>query len=500
MTTGNGRIIKAYFDRKPTLLALYSDKPDVVYATPPGTTPLAHVTYLKPKAVSEYWRSAVDYFLINGCISGLIGADPINLTENKVSPEMATTEIVHGVRFEFTRKARATGLDKVVRLAALQDIFLHTLNKPEPKIRSPYFTINTNLDEIRSMAKPTYAGRVKITAEGKQSFYPDCVLDLNADFAGWCSAAITPEGKLAPWDECTYCYAGYKHHGYPWILRADKKDLVEQIKKLKKERAELKEPLPTRFLRLGKKTEAADDLFIPNLIATFEAALETGLSIVLPTKHLRFYQEVADLARRTNSAIMPSIGNDNFERGPCLRGFSNDARLEIATKYLEAGVNAVPYVLVNATRENGGVNFEGNLKKALSKFPRVQILPIRPRHKNTAYQILEGWNDPVGQLGIDLFKVEVGGYSRRKDHTRIAEDIHPSLTKMIGDNSGDVRMCHHNSQKEYCGGCFMKGVCGAIHPFNQPKIEPRERRPHKGKHDKTTGAFKFMKDVPVLKQ
>ena len=500
MATGNGRILKVNFgESKPTLLALYYDKPGVVYATPPGTKHLAHVSYLKPNASSEYWRSGVDYFLVTDKIQGLVSADPINLRKDEFTSELGVTEKKHGVRFEFNGHATEMNLEETVKLAALTDIFLHTFGKSPPKISSEISTTRLSGLNIPSTAKTTYQGRVEITAEGKQSFYPDCILDLNADFARWCEASITPDGKLAPWNECTYCYAGYKHGGYPLIQKADKLDLIEQINRLKAERSGKSPSLPTRFLRLGKKTEAASDRFLPNLLATFEAALETGIGIVLPTKHLRFYKEVADLAKKTNSTILYSIGNDELEHGPVALGFSNDQRLEIAARYLAEGVNTVPYVLVNAVREDGGKLFKDNLKKALDRFPKVQILPVRPRHKTTAYKVLEGWNDPVGQAGIDLFKQEVGGYTRRKDHTRIAEEIHPSLTDRIGDNSGNVRMCHHNSTAEYCGGCFMKDVCGKIHPHNQTAVEPRQRRPHRGKFDKGTAKFDFMSKVPVLK-
>jgi hypothetical protein len=66
--------------------------------------------------------------------------------------------------------------------------------------------------------QPQIEGTAEIHSEGKQNFLPDCLLDLNLDFAGWCPTGITPEGKLAPWNTCEYCYAGYKHNGIHLIL------------------------------------------------------------------------------------------------------------------------------------------------------------------------------------------------------------------------------------------------------------------------------------------
>lgn len=494
--TKNGRLIASYFGSKPLFLGLYNDHQQVVYATPPGTMHLAHVTYLKPRAQSEYWRSGIDYFQVTDAdkVLNLVANEPIFLREEEITQELLETEKRHGVRFRIHSSVEEP-LERALTQAALTDIFLHTFNKTSPRIRSEPFSVYT--DDIKSEARITYAGNATIDLEGKQSFYADCVLDLNLDFAHWCVASLRRDGKIAPWEDCDYCYSGYKHDGYPLIRKVTRKDLVKQINEARKIRTA--QELPTRFLRLGKNTETGDDIFIDNLTATFEAALSTGLSIVMPTKHLRFYREIAELARRTHSSLLFSIGNDSLELGSVSRGFSNEQRFETAKRYLDYGVNTVPYVLVDGILESGGLLFKGNLAKALRLFPKVQLLPVRTRHKSSAHKILGAWNDVVGQQGQNLFGEHVGGYETARDHTRITHDVHSSLSALVKDNNSDVRMCHHNSNANYCGGCFMKGVCGAINPHKKVTVEKKVNRPHKGRLDKHTGKFGFMDTLEVVK-
>ena len=470
----NGRLIQAHFGSKPLLLALYYDKGNVVYDAPPGTKHLAHVTYLKPKASSEYWRSGIDYFLVeNGSnVMGLVSNknEPLHISNRRVSSKMNEINSRQGVRFNLMGDIKGTELEGVVKLAALKDIYLHTYGAKLPMIRSePSFGY---VDQIRSDVQLRRELDIRVDPEGKQSFFPGCALDLNLDFAKWCVAAVTKDFKLAPWNDCLMCYASYKHEDFPSVAKVDVSALREQIQMGRAIRTE--KGLPTRFMRLGKRTEAAADIFRDHLLMTFEACEKEGLSIVLPTKFLRYDPEIAEGLKRTNSTLLISLGNDKFEMGPAALGFTNNFRFEQGLLYQEAGVRTVPYSLVDAKLEDGGPEYSPNLLRALKAFKQVQILPVRSRHRFTAGQILKGWHSLLGPLGKDLFGHSIGGYENSRDSTKIAHTVHKSLLDRVGNNDGNVRMCHHNSHTTYCGGCFMSGICGVVEPRQKTITVKRE--------------------------
>lgn len=463
----NGRLISTHFGDKPLFLALYFDKPGVVYDTPPGTERVAHVTYLKPNATAEYWSSSVDYFKVDDhkTANKLVSNknDVINVRTARESARMKKAEEEHAVKFEILEQFRGSPLEKAVRLAALKDIYTHTRGAEKPMIRSDHFT--KYVDQIVSTATIQRVLDPKVDPEGKQSFFLDCVLDLNLDYADWCVAAVTREGKLAPWNDCLMCYASYKHKNFPSIVKADTSLFIEAIREARSTRDDRGQQ--TRFLRLGKRTEAAADIFRDHLLATLEAAEKEKLSVVLPTKFIRFDKEIAEGLKRTDSTLLISLGNDKFEVGPALLGYNNDFRFEQGILYQEVGVRTIPYVLVNARLENGGPHYSANLERAIAAFKQVQILPVRSRHTHTSNLILGGWHDLVGELGHDLFGNMVGGFEKSNDHTRISRAVHKSLLDKIGQNDGNVRMCHHNSKMTYCGGCFMAGVCGVAKPHEK---------------------------------
>ena len=313
------------------------------------------------------------------------------------------------------------------------------------------------VDTVKGASEVSFYGHAAIQTIGKQDYYPGCLLDLNLDFARWCSSGITPDGKLAPWNSCEYCYSSHMHTGYPAAFAVEKDNLIAQIKEARIAREA--EGKPTRYMRLGKRTECGSPIFRKNLINTLEACAEEGIKCIFPTKFLEFDKEVAKLLKKTDSTLLVSLGSNELEPGAVLHGRTQEARIAEGIKYLEAGIRVVPYVIVDAALPNGGKYFEKNLAEAKEKFPRIQILPIRLRHRERAVKILGGWHDLLksntGQL--DLFGKPDGKYESGGDHTRIAVDIHSSLTDLINNNCGSTRMCHHSSCAEYCGMCFMPG-------------------------------------------
>ena len=59
-------------------------------------------------------------------------------------------------------------------------------------------------------------------------------------------------------------------------------------------------------------------------------------------------------------------------------------------------------------------------------------------------------------------KEEAGGYELINKHTLVAGKINKEWVKLVGDNNGDIRMCHHNEDKTWCGACFLEGEQGVI--------------------------------------
>ncbi|MFA5953215.1 MAG: hypothetical protein WC812_01350 [Candidatus Pacearchaeota archaeon] len=41
----------------------------------------------------------------------------------------------------------------------------------------------------------------------------------------------------------------------------------------------------------------------------------------------------------------------------------------------------------------------------------------------------------------------------------IPKTIHPFWLNLIKNNNGRIRICHHDDELVYCGGCFQKQGC-----------------------------------------
>ncbi len=451
------------------IYGLYCNTKGASYAEPPGTKHLAHVLWRNPLRGQD---SNIDYFAV------------------KENSELEPSEIVHinqialsegvedrcGVRYQILSDSKA--YENLVRAVAARDIGDFLIERGKTRDKSGLFSRSKRVKsrkEENFKSSVEYVSGVKglpvrnvmharISVEGKQDYYPGCLLDINLDFAKWCISGISPDGKIAGWNSCDYCYASHTHAGYPGAFYVDKKELKAQIKDARMERG--REGKPTRYLRLGKRTECGAKMFRESLVNTLEVCADEGIKCIFPTKFLEFDRDVAELLKRTDSTLLVSLGNDELERGAVLHGRTQEARIEDSLKYLEAGARAIPYVLVDATLENGGRYFEKNFKEVLGKFPQMQIIPIRLRHTERAVKILGGWHNLI-QTNYgrqDLFGHCDGHYEKGNDGTRIAVSIHPSLGNLVGDNGGDVRMCHHSSCREYCGMCFMTGEKGFARP------------------------------------
>ena len=439
-------------DKNIDIFGTYSTQQDVVYATPDGAEHMVHVKWTN---LATGKKGSIDYFKI--------------LDLDKIDPGEKTFLKLSGIDKEYERKTlaeyqiieRFKDAGDLLRNITVEDIraFIgfdkHRKNlvESEPKI-----------DYVKEvMPYPLkVSGEAKVVASGKQDFSPNrvCVFRLNLDFADYCIAGTTPEGKLAPWNECLYCYADYTHKGYPNVRNVDKKNLVEQMTKLKTEI--MKEDSRQLVMRLGKRTDCGASIFRENLNKTLEACLECKIPVVITSKFLEFRKETAELLKKTNSTYMISFGNDELEAGAVSFGRTQTARMESGLKYLEAGVRAVPYILRDVTLEDGGQYFRENVKKLPNIFPQVQFLGLRLRHEAKSNKIYGGWHSMVKQGGQGLWGQDDGRFVKGPDGTLVPPGIHSFLEKVIGNNNENVRMCSHDKCNWQCGKCFISDEEGII--------------------------------------
>jgi hypothetical protein len=467
------------FGPRADVLCIYPQSLGVIFAPPRGTLHLAHVTYLKAQARVDTNRGSIDQFLITDLEQVRLGHNPefVDINFPQLLPKEQGVEQRYSVRYQFTQDSSV--FEGIARRAAIRDIadFHRYKSPPDDSLRQESPGIEV-LEKFVGLP-PRLGGYALIDGKfGKQVFLGECLADLNLDFARWCITALTPDFLFAPERECELCYAGYKHTGYPFYFKATRGHLVRQIKVLRQERAE--KGLETRYLRIAKNTEAGHPLFREQLKVALEACLEEGLVAFMPTRFLEPDEEVARLFRESQSTLLISLDTNSLCSGACLQGRTNDVRLRDGLWYLGQGVNAVPYVNVVATQEMGGPLYEGILKRALVDFPRTQLLPVRIRRKEHA-GIIGGWKNTLGPRSVNLLGEEQGGYDATRDHQRLANWIHPSLSSLIGDNNGNVRMCHHCHGKVWCGKCFLPNERGVIREREPVVIvkDPENIRPRR---------------------
>ena len=448
---------------------MYTKNTGVVAATPPGTTHISHATYLNEGAAASTNRSNIDHFLVRGDAreEDIFGKDVQVLygrkLEKAIRKQKPSVEKRYGVQLQVIKDFR--DLVPVVQRVTATDIYRHMQGKKNPKVRDkPSLEYVT---DIPSTAELIVAGHAQIDITGKQTFYPNCVFDLNLDDTKWCKSGVAPDGKVMPWGACYYCYASFKHTGYPYVFKVDTDVLIEQIKQARKEREKL--GLPTRYMRLGKRTEFGA-VSRENIINTLEACAEEGISVVFPTKYLKFDKEIAKLLRKTDSTLLPSLGDDRFEVGAVMHGCTNEYRFEQGILFREQGVRVVPYILVRAHEEDGGEVFGRNLRRAEKAFGTAQILPIITRRVQIANKVLGGSHDLIGEQQKNLFGDSTGGYEIGKGRRGVPVHIHPSLEKRIGKNNGCVRLCLHNSKISGCGKCFLPKEKGEIIPAEEVNL------------------------------
>ena len=311
---------------------------------------------------------------------------------------------------------------------------------------------------------------------GKQWFVPQCIYEANRDYGKGCIAAWVPgpnasfDGKtFTDWwgyqyGECRYpCYASNKHKCPPkTVYKFDEQKEREELMGACKVNFDNDEPLghPVRFMRFGKRTEPWAPWSERYMVRTLEIMVDTKTRGILTTKFTPFRKDIAELLIRTHTRYMASFGDDKLEDGALLHGCGNDERLERLIKYAEAGARPVAYLMI--VSDKGPSKRDLNVLEACDYGRKiwVQLLPIRFRRKDLTSEISGfTWEDLQG-MGVrreDLFRdTKSHGAYERMGSELVSQDIHPFWLSLIGNNQGSIRMCHHNREYIWCGGCFQK--------------------------------------------
>jgi hypothetical protein len=305
---------------------------------------------------------------------------------------------------------------------------------------------------------------------GKQAYVPSCILDLSIDFFRWSCASLMRGKYYSPFSRCDYCYAKGWFNGAPIkrVLSVESDELVEQIKRISMERAELTQDLReqgrsislrTRVLRLGELSEAGSLYTLEtSLLPTLEACVKAGIKPVFPTKMLAYDPRVVELLKKSKAAVLYSIGADQWEEGPFNQGCGVDFRIEQALKHQEAGVKTGLYLLIDGTNFDNPL-FKANLDRARAlsqerKIP-LQVLPIRP----VGLDQLLYFTNQGGGLGREFTLTAPGegkippGYVRMGNNQYAADRIDPRFLEL--EESRVLSMCHHDKRYTHCGGCLQ---------------------------------------------
>ena len=465
--------VGVYKGKGNTYVAVYNYQHDISVMLPPSLSDATHVEHFSYSKGGK--KGGGDVFLLpkrDICFRGVAkNRKSFHTVPNGVSI-LYTSGDDSFVNNEQIRRAMD---DYDVRIELLQgtgsEVITHTLadiadfcgEKTAKKARGSRVVI---VDKIVPVTEAKWINPKWMVVGGKQWFEPECILEGNIDFGKGCVSSWIPQ-EGATFDgktytnyfayysgECLYCYADREHRCYPKTLyKFDRERLKKELMGACKLKFGKDTMLgrPVKILRFGKRTEAWSPESADNFVATLETMVETGTRGVIPTKFMPFNPELAKLLKRTNSSVLYSIGFDEFELGAVKRGCSNDWRIEQAMKYREAGVNSNLYLLIvahlpPAVRELAVLESLG-----YGHVIPLQLLPMRFRTKES-FRVITGEN------WDELKKKRM--YNTPKKNSLVPVVVDNGWTAMVGNNKGNVRMCYHNGQTSFCGGCFQcKGSC-----------------------------------------
>ena len=491
---------RLYDTKERQFIALYSYFPDVYIASLSSfekrAKRVAHAAYSEGGK-----RRGIDVFLLNERVEDLY---PVKKSFRGKKRTVYNSFKVPEMDFGKTRFVNSDENNE--RIDAKQDIEYDFVNMPLDMIELVIDSIRADVkhyckveakdrgnegkrvrihDSLIPKTEVKYATPKLLVVPGKKEFVPGCKLEANIDSGNGCIAGWLPasDGQVASFDgkvftnfylalkaECDYCYAIPKHKTFPKTLfNIEKEILREQLlgKTRLKTGSEKEHGKAIKILRLGKRTEFGSIYTLNSLSLVLETCIETETRTVFPTKFLKYNENIAELLKRSNSSLYYSIGFDDVEYGPLMHGCDNNFRLEQMVKYAESGVNTNLYLLV----ADGSISPTGRDLKMIDfvkkhdKIRGLQVLPVRYSGKDLCKRMTGRiWDDLVKPTNVDEQFMIDGSFDENqkgagwKVHagTLIQNKLHDDWIKIVKDNNGLIRMCHHTEGKEgktWCGTC-----------------------------------------------
>lgn len=335
------------------------------------------------------------------------------------------------------------------------------------------------VEKIEPLTKVEKTGNKKgILRGGKKQKTPECGLEANLDFLEWCPTQFIPEAG-AYFDgknffnffhmihgECVYCYMeGF--HGAPAKTGKEvdqqrlKQELLEGRVLLRGDKP-IRFGRPIRILRFGKNSESYTPYTHDDFMMSLETCAQTGTNGVVPTKFLPFSEEIYQLLKRTGSVSLHSVNGNpkiaTLEEGAIKLGSTVNWRLEQALKYKERGLDNSIYLSIIAHLPPTPGDIEILNIADYGRKLKVQLLPLRMKPSlvsaltGETFKHLKGnKNQPkMGFVDSDQSSTHV-----QEGNRLLARKIHPFWLKLIQQNNGRIRMCHHNDEIAYCGLCFQ---------------------------------------------
>lgn len=352
------------------------------------------------------------------------------------------------------------------------DVFCNDLIAKNP--RGAKVEVVERIISKTELKKIEYDNKMGMLRLGKQLNVPDCIYPANIDFMQGCISSWIP-GKNASFDgefftdfwsfipgECIYCYASRDHNCFPkTIYKFDEKRLREELQgdfRCDFNDKDIRLGRHLDFLRFGKRTEPWTEYTRDAFVRTLELMLESGTRGVITSKTLEFDKTISDLVKRTGSQILFSIGDDEYEKGMVMRGFDNQFREEQAMKYYKDKSNIGLYLLIQ-----GHKGIKQKEKRVINLGLPVQLLPFNFKTKD-ALEVITGYSSEELRGGKKRKKEQrflpiygddpYGAYAFYNNAYRL-QRVHPDWLKLIEENNGKIRMCHHTLDDTYCGTCFL---------------------------------------------
>ena len=181
---------------------------------------------------------------------------------------------------------------------------------------------------------------------------------------------------------CQHCYAHYKNNSQQVNVVDPNFDAVKKTLEAL--------PKSDRIIRLGKTSECLSIVHLDLFSTLLDICVETGTSIIAPTKMLYYDSDIAKRLRLTGSVIGYSVFCDDLEPGPSNWGFDTEYRLTCAQRYANNGVNIVLKITMDCTQSFEALDTIGmpiyRYVMFLESNPLIgkQLIPLRIHKKNVA--------------------------------------------------------------------------------------------------------------------